>query len=314
MGATLLFDDAEGLTDPKKSDPDKRNLLLAGNRRGAVVTVKEPGPKGVWTTRYVNAYCPRLFTAIQLPDSVLASRSIVVPLVRTADKRKANAEVLDYDGWPCHRGQLLDDLWATALANLAAMPEHETAVNCDAPLMGRNLEPWRTVLSVANWLDELGEEGLYERMTELAKVYQTERAELEVVDHLRIVMRALIRVAEETAPFAPSAPSAPFVNGEGGIPFKIATAIVTDEANQIAIDEDLAPRDKPFTNEKRVGKALSALRLKAAQRQRGEPRHRLVTLDEVHSIARAYGFPGYLHRETEHSVQTEPTVREAVPA
>lgn len=29
-GATLCFDDAENLSDPKKTDPDKRTLLLAG--------------------------------------------------------------------------------------------------------------------------------------------------------------------------------------------------------------------------------------------------------------------------------------------
>ena len=42
-GATLCFDDAENLADPKRTDPDKRALLLAGNRRGNTVPVKEPG-------------------------------------------------------------------------------------------------------------------------------------------------------------------------------------------------------------------------------------------------------------------------------
>jgi len=35
-GATLAFDDAELLAESGKGDPDKRALLLAGNRRGAV--------------------------------------------------------------------------------------------------------------------------------------------------------------------------------------------------------------------------------------------------------------------------------------
>ena len=39
-GATLAFDDAEGLSDPKKTDPDKRALLLAGNRRGNTVPLR----------------------------------------------------------------------------------------------------------------------------------------------------------------------------------------------------------------------------------------------------------------------------------
>ncbi|GAG33737.1 unnamed protein product, partial [marine sediment metagenome] len=42
-----------------------------------------------WRTRYVNAYTARLFSAISLPDPVLASRTIVVPLIRTTDRKKA---------------------------------------------------------------------------------------------------------------------------------------------------------------------------------------------------------------------------------
>ncbi len=34
-GATLAFDDAENLSDPRRTDPDKRALLLAGNRKGS---------------------------------------------------------------------------------------------------------------------------------------------------------------------------------------------------------------------------------------------------------------------------------------
>ena len=67
-GATLCFDDAENLADPRKSDPDKRALLLAGNRKGAVVPVKEPEGKNGWRIRNVSAYCPKVFSAIRLPD------------------------------------------------------------------------------------------------------------------------------------------------------------------------------------------------------------------------------------------------------
>jgi hypothetical protein len=82
-GATLGFDDAENLTDPKRTDPDKRALLLAGNRRGNIVSVKEPGPDRTWRTRYVNTFCPRISSAIELPVPVLASRTIIIPLIKT---------------------------------------------------------------------------------------------------------------------------------------------------------------------------------------------------------------------------------------
>ena len=59
-GVSLLFEDAENLADTKGTDPNKRALLLAGNRRGAIVPIKEPAPNGRgWQTRYVNAFCPR---------------------------------------------------------------------------------------------------------------------------------------------------------------------------------------------------------------------------------------------------------------
>jgi hypothetical protein len=59
-GATLCFDDAENLAD-KRADPDKRTLLLAGNRRGNAITVKEPTGERGWQTRYINTFCPSVF-------------------------------------------------------------------------------------------------------------------------------------------------------------------------------------------------------------------------------------------------------------
>ena len=179
LGALLVFDDCEALADPKRADPDKRNLLLAGNRRGSAISVKEPTPNGGWQTRWVNTYCPRVFTAIQLPDPVLASRTFMVPLVRTAEASKGNSEVLDYRQWPCDRNELIDDLWSLALANLTVMRGYQDAVNLDAPLIGRNLEPWRALLSVAMWLEAEGETGLYQLMRDLATSYQTQRVDLE---------------------------------------------------------------------------------------------------------------------------------------
>src|SRR5262245_49497491 len=67
-GATILFDDAELLSTPDELDPDKRELVLAGNRKGVKLPVKEPLPSGGWGLRWMNAYCPRGFTAIRVPS------------------------------------------------------------------------------------------------------------------------------------------------------------------------------------------------------------------------------------------------------
>lgn len=196
-GATLAFDDAENLSDPRKSDPDKRSLLLAGNRRGSTVTVKEPAPNGTWRTRHVDAFCPRLFSAIRLPDNVLGSRSIIIPLIRTADRYRANADPLDYDAWPHDRRRLLDDLWTLSLAHLAELKEHDKAISDKASLTGRNLDPWRAILAVADWLDTNGVDGLWKKMDALAVSYQGERLDLEISDLTALVIRALCRCAHE---------------------------------------------------------------------------------------------------------------------
>src|SRR5262249_57683061 len=101
-GATLAFDDAEGVMDVKRAEPDKRALLLAGNRRGATVTVKElEGER--WVTRFIHTFCPRAFSAIRLPDHVLATRTITVPLVRSCDAGRARSKPVAPAGWQVDR-------------------------------------------------------------------------------------------------------------------------------------------------------------------------------------------------------------------
>ena len=50
----MLFDDAEGLADPK-ADPDKEALILAGNRKGGAIPIRRPGLMAF--TAYAMAEC-----------------------------------------------------------------------------------------------------------------------------------------------------------------------------------------------------------------------------------------------------------------
>src|SRR3972149_3348627 len=61
-GACMGLDDAESWTNPEKTNPDIRAIVLSGNRRGVFVPVKEALPNGNWQTRRVNCFCPRVFT------------------------------------------------------------------------------------------------------------------------------------------------------------------------------------------------------------------------------------------------------------
>jgi hypothetical protein len=154
-GATLGFDDAERVFDPRTKDPDKRNLLLSGNRRGNTIALKEADSGGTWHIRHVNTFCPRLFTATRLPDAILASRTIVVPLVKTLDEERANADPADYSLWPHSCDDLKDELWALGLAFVRELQPYVRAVNAQPlgnhgdSLSGRDLEPWRPILTIA---------------------------------------------------------------------------------------------------------------------------------------------------------------------
>ncbi len=279
-GATLAFDDAENLSDPARTDPDKRALLLAGNRRGAVVAVKELAGDRTWRTRYVNTFTPRLFSATRLPDPILASRTIVVPLIRTLDRYRANADPLDPSTWPCDRRALLDDLWALALANLAQLPACDARVGQEAPLVGRALEPWRALLAVALWLDEHGVPGLWQRMCDLALAYQAERPELETGDLTALVIQALVRCA------VCAVSGANAVNREIPRELTLSTSSITGACKEIAcaLEMDIDPE---HLGVRRVGRILGRMRWRAERSSRAKGW--AITLRDLYRWTLAYG-------------------------
>lgn len=257
-GACLAFDDAESFSDPRRTDPDKRTLLLAGNRRGNTVPMKEPGPDRAWKTRHVNTFCPRLFSAIQLPDPVLASRSIVVPLIRTIDRTKANADPLDYKLWPHDRRKLIDDCWALGVVHLPELPRYETLVNDQASLSGRALEPWRALLAVAKWFDDNGETGLWERVERLSQDYQKERPGIESSDLTRLVIQALLRCCGTSISSVLSMAS---IKNKDSTPcWTLKTKDVTEAAKVVASGEELDLDPERITS-RRIGRSLGRLRL-----------------------------------------------------
>ena len=170
MGATILFDDAEGLADPK-ADPDKQALILAGNRKGVSIPVKEAGPDGRWHTRWLNAYCPRGFTALRLPFPALQSRSIVMPLVASADAERANRDPENPDDWPVDQRALRDDLWALALFLQSEAATIWTEMSKETSILGRDWERWRAIIAVARLLERHGVEGLEQDMRAVMTAY-----------------------------------------------------------------------------------------------------------------------------------------------
>jgi hypothetical protein len=273
-GATLAFDDAEAVMDTKRTDPDKRTLLLAGYRRGATIAVKEL-VRDRWETRHVNTFCPRLFSAIRLPDGALASRTVIMPLVRSGDEKKTKASVMDPACWPTDRARLVDDLWAVGLANLPALPEHDRAAADCARLTGRALEPWRAVLAVSHWLEQVHQvAGLYGRMEKLSvKYHQEERDDYEEGDSTRVLFRALLGLT---------------ACKPAGEKVEIRPAEVAAIMNSIAKDEDLADPDKHFTTARKVGWLLRRQRFRRGGRS-NKGKTWEVRPEEIRKAARAHG-------------------------
>ena len=286
-GATLAFDDAENLADPRSTGVEKRALLLAGNRRGSTVPLKEKDGDQNWVTRHVNTFSFRLFSAIHLPDNVLASRTIIIPLIRTPDRYRANADPLEETLWPHPKRQLLDDLWRLALAHLPEMKRYETLVNEEARLTGRNLEPWRAVLATARWLEDQGLTGLWARLEQLSWTYQSERPQLEMDDFTTLVIRALVALSANCARCANCANHMEYA---GGAHWLFSASQLAEQLLEIAADDMQISLDRQIG--RKIGMTLRKMRLEKPPRPGGRGnRHWLATLTELQRWAAAYGIP-----------------------
>jgi len=251
IGSTLCIDEAENFNHAQFSI-DKREILLSGNRKGSQISLKRIDKDKNWITRYTNTYCKKIFASIVRPEPVIASRSIIIPLIRTSNKAKANSDILDYKLWPVDRGALVDDLWLFALANLHRMSEYETRVNEMSPLSGRSLEPWRDVLSVALCLEEYGVSGLWERMNKLSLNYQNERKNIEGIDVNALIIMALCKhLGYEIGELSEGC--------EGDIGGKVVqTSDISTEAILLSSELDLDISDDEL-NTVKIGKKMSSL-------------------------------------------------------
>jgi hypothetical protein len=271
-GATLCFDDAEALADARV-DPDKRVFLLAGNRKGSTVGLKEGVGKRAWRTRWVSTYCSRAFSAIRLPDSVLASRSIMVPLVRTADPTRADADPNDDDLWPHPRQSLVDDLWNLALSR--QMEVKAFYQRATAQLKGRDFEPWRGLLAVAMLVEADGQAGVVSGLRTMMATYQKERGELSSPDETSLAVAALVNMASRGDKVT--------MSDNGDVIFRAQS--VAETANELAADRGLTAN----MTDKRVGAVLNRLRIRHLPRTGTEGRRRAINIDELNRLGIAYG-------------------------
>ena len=292
-GGTLAFDEVERLQQDK-TKADLVAILLAGNRKGATLAAKEPSTKeGKWVTRRFNCFCARLFAATRLPDGALATRSIIVPLIRSVDPKKANRVVTAVESWPHDRRALIDDLWALTLVHLSKIKNYDDSIATRARLKGRQLEPWRAILAIAAWLDDFGTESLYERMHALALAYQKESSELDSTSLTKLVIRALdalLSDEEENTLFRAAAEVG--VSSEVGVSPPVSAVVktsqVANKCKDIAQDEEIPIKEESL-NARSIGWILKRLRFRKGDVGHGKVRGWVVSRAEISRYKQAFG-------------------------
>jgi hypothetical protein len=203
-------------------------------------------------------FCPRIFAAISRPSGPMASRSIIIPLVRSV--RQLSVRATEYNKWPTPPDTLTDSLWALGLANLAAMRKYDQLVGERAEhagLANRPLDSWRAILAVALWLQEAHQcDGVFDRLLQLAVAYQSELPNLEVNHELRLLVTGLRDLHDSR--------NRPNV-------LRFFTEDLADFVNRQAKVDELCSESTEYMSVRSVGRYLNSLRVDKAdsRTQRG---------------------------------------------
>ena len=258
--------------------------------------------------RYINTFSFRLFSATRLPDPILASRTIVVPLIRTPDRYRANADPMDFTLWPHDRQKLVDDLWLLGLAHLPALGAYEAAVNDRSTLTGRNLEPWRALLAVAGWLTEMTNDelrmtnqerasgssfvtrhsSLVTRMMALSEAYQAERPNVETADLTGLVIRALGMIVGKMVRDESAVSAIKTVSAVSSKRSYVATNLITAAAQTLVESNEMDISIEHVTS-RRVGRVLTKMRFINHRPSGNRGRGWSISLDDVMRWAISYG-------------------------
>lgn len=299
-GAAMLFDDAENLED-KHTDPEKKALLLAGNRRGAEIPLKETAADKVWRTRWVNAYCPRGFTAKKRPYGALETRALLIPLIRTDNQEKGNRDPVRTEGWPVPPRSLQDDLWAVALILLPKAKATWTELDKETSYVGRFFEVWRAPLAVARLFESLGVKDLEATIRRTIELTTQEKRE-NPSDHTTKVVEAMAALIFGVSDVSD-------VSDKSDVCKETLTAEeivkkIGDLASDVSSNEEGS--DSSWATTKRVGWILSSLRIpkKIDTSTKKKTRLREVKRNLMLSLLRSYG---YLSYQTSETLQTSET-------
>lgn len=270
-GATLAFDDCEDL---KNMDNSKRELLLAGNMRGTIINRKEPAGKNEWRTLSINNFAPRLFSSIGLPDAVLGSRTISIPLITSLDTQKTRRSPLRSDDWSIDQQKIIDGLWSVSVDHLPRLRDCDQLASRQSALVAREHDIWRMPLAVAYWLQhDHGVEGLWHRLEQLSTSYRKLQSENEEPDLSALVVQAAHELIRQK-----------------GDDISVPTKLIANEVRRLEeVDEDFIFDQANGAQTQRVGRMLG--RLGFDKGGHGKRRSWRLCISKVDAIAKARGIP-----------------------
>ena len=286
-GSTIGIDDY----DPCRGgdfDVNLRSLLLTGISRDAKVSLKVKDGSGGWTTRKVDAFGFKMFTSTFAPDPVLASRSIMIPLVPSGDGDKTTRDPECDREWTHDPNRLRDDLWVLGVRHLPLIRKIYGETFSEA-LKGRAFDSWRPILAVARWLEGIDPvvfNGLYDEIHEVAVAYQEDRRDLEQ-DHRQVIfIRALWDSSPRTGKESHPSGGTLWIDR----PFQVSPQDIAKRMTVIAQETGILDpgSSAAFVNPREVGNLLSQYRFPHAPRKK-TGRFRVVTPREVLSLADALG-------------------------
>lgn len=189
VGGTLLLDEAERLKNAGR-DPcvqELLSLLQAGYRRGGSASRLEPVGDRFQPVSF-QVFGPKALASISGPPPTLASRCILIPMIRaSADspkpKRRLNRKSV----------QLVRDmLHAWALEYGETFLELPSRDVCPPEIFGRNWELWQPILALADLTQEAGAEGLLNLLQEHALRSVEASQEETIPAHDEVLLQILV--------------------------------------------------------------------------------------------------------------------------
>ncbi len=230
----------------------------------------EPGKReGSWDTRYIDGFAPRLFTSIGIPDDVLASRTILVPLIRSGDTAKTRRKPTNPNDWSINPDSLRDEMWLSISRALVEIEGCKSDVNNATDLSGRDFDIFQPTLTIAFWLDKFCDvPDLFARMVSVMESYHETKHRSQLPSFEYLVLQACFDLLKS------------------GDSAKLQTSEIAYAIGAVCRDQDITDETLVRADNQKVGTMLSRLGFeKVAAHGRGRSWH--IKRAELERCARA---------------------------